>query len=153
MFASWLSWECDWGVILLVILFKGGEMPYRILLRCAPVALLFACSASAQETFDVRVPASAAIFAAGQSVPFSGTLPPVVTFAAGSVEAITVEASGMITLGAGEPYSAPAGIAFPGGTGLSSLNGRSGIIALDRGFFLRVYSWTIRFPPAADRQS
>jgi hypothetical protein len=120
----------------IVILVQRRDMLYRMMLRYAPLALLFACSAGAQTTSDVRVPASADIFAAGQSVAFSGTLPPVVTFAAGSVEAVTVEASGMITLGAGEPYSAPAGIAFPGGTDLSSFNGLSGIIALDRGFFL-----------------
>jgi len=107
----------------------------RMLLKYAPLALLLAVGANAQ-IYDVRVPATADIFAAGQTVAFSGTLPPVVTFAAGSVEAVTVEASGKITLGAGEPYSAPAGIAFPGGTDLTSFNGLSGIIALDRGFFL-----------------
>lgn len=104
------------------------------LLTYAPLAVLMAGSASAQTT--LMVPATANIFAAGQSVAFSGTLPPVVTFAAGSVEAVTVVSIGKITLGAGEPYSGPAGIAFPGGTDLSSFDGRSGIIALDRGFFL-----------------
>ncbi|MGA2738101.1 MAG: hypothetical protein ABSG65_11725 [Bryobacteraceae bacterium] len=104
------------------------------LLTYAPLAVLMAGSASAQTT--LMVPATANIFAAGQSVAFSGTLPPVVTFAAGSVEAVTVVSIGKITLGAGEPYSGPAGIAFPGGTDLSSFDGRSGIIALDCGFFL-----------------
>jgi hypothetical protein len=104
------------------------------LLTYAPLAVLMAGSASAQTT--LMVPATANIFAAGQSVAFSGTLPPVVPFAVGSVEAVTVVAIGKITLGGGEPYSGPAGIAFPGGTNLSSFDGISGIIALDRGFFL-----------------
>jgi hypothetical protein len=47
------------------------------LLTYAPLAVLMAGSASAQTT--LMVPATATIFAAGQSVVFSGTLPPVVT--------------------------------------------------------------------------
>ena len=41
-----------------------------------------------------------------------------------------------MTIGGGEPYSGPAGIPFSGGTNLTSINGLSGIIALNRGFFL-----------------
>jgi hypothetical protein len=109
-------------------------MLHRTWLKYAPVALLMAGCDSAQ-TSSVVVPARANIFAAGQSDAFSGALPPVVTFAARSVEAISMEAIGSITLGGGEPYSGPAGIPFPGGTDLTSYNGLSGIIALDRGFF------------------
>jgi hypothetical protein len=82
------------------------------------------------------VPATSNVFAAGQTSAFSGTLPPYVSFAAGSVEAITVEAVGKVTLGAGEPYSGPHGIAFYDGTNLSSINGISGLIDADLGFFL-----------------
>jgi len=98
--------------------------------------MLIAGSASAQERSAAAVPATANIFAAGQSFAFSGTLPPEIRFAAGSVAAVTVAAIGRVTLGGGEPYSGPAGIPFPGGTDLSSFNGLSGIIALDRGSFL-----------------
>jgi len=101
-----------------------------------PVALISIPCASGQLVYTVTVPATANIFAAGQSAAFSGTLPPVITFAAGSIEAIAFGAAGQITLGAGEPYSGPAGIAFPGGTDLTSINGLSGIIALNSGFFL-----------------
>src|SRR5580658_9073231 len=106
----------------------------KTLFTYAPLAVLIASCASAQQT--LVVPATANFFAAGQSVAFSGILPPVVTFPAGSVEAVTIGAIGKVTLGAGEPYSGPAGIPFPGGTDLTSFNGLSGIIALDRGFFL-----------------
>jgi|SRR5580658_2234903 hypothetical protein len=106
----------------------------KTLFTYAPLAVLIASCASAQQT--LVVPATANIFAAGQSVAFSGILPPVVTFPAGSVEAVTIGAIGKITLGAGEPYSGPAGIPFPGGTDLTSFNGLSGIVATNRGFFL-----------------
>jgi len=104
------------------------------LLRFAPLALCIAGCASPQQTYGVVIPATANIFAAGQSEAFSGTLPPAVHFVGG--EAITILAAGMVTLGGGEPYSHPDGIPFPGGTDLTSYNGLSGIIATDRGFFL-----------------
>jgi hypothetical protein len=110
-------------------------MLQRTLFRFAPLALIAGC-AGAQESYSVTIPATANIFAAGQSDAFSGTLPPGVTFVAGSVDVITVGAIGKVTLGGGEPYSGPAGIPFPGGTDLTSYDGLSGIIALDRGFFL-----------------
>src|ERR1700683_2374169 len=113
-----------------------GSMPNGTLLKFAPLALLIAGSASGQQTLTVTVPATSNIFASGQSVAFSGTLPPVISFPAGSVEAIEFGAAGKVTLGGGEPYSGPDGIPFPGGTGLSSFNGLSGIIDRDRGFFL-----------------
>jgi hypothetical protein len=106
------------------------------LLRFAPLVVLAVNCASGQQIVTVTVPATANIFAAGQSVAFSGVLPPAVGFTAGSVPEITMAATGMITLGGGEPYSDAAGIPFPGGTDLTSINGLSGIIALDRGFFL-----------------
>jgi hypothetical protein len=106
------------------------------LFRLAPLAMLIVNCASGQQKIAVPVPAMANIFAAGQSVPFSGELPPSVTFAAGSVQVVTFAAAGKVTLGGGEPYSGPVGVPFPGGTDLSSINGISGIIALDRGFFL-----------------
>jgi hypothetical protein len=59
-------------------------MLHQTSLKYAPVALLIAGCASAQ-TSSVVVPATANIFAAGQSDAFSGTLPPVIAFAAGSV--------------------------------------------------------------------
>jgi hypothetical protein len=111
-------------------------MPNGTLFKFAPLALLIAGSASAQQTVTVTVPATANIFASGQSVAFSGTLPPLISFTAGSVEAIEFGAEGKVTLGGGEPYSGPDGIPFPGGTDLTSFNGLSGIIALNRGFFL-----------------
>jgi hypothetical protein len=104
--------------------------------RFAPVMVLVVSCASGQQPVTVTVPAMANIFAAGQSVAFSGELPPAVTFTAGSVQAVTIGAIGKVTLGGGEPYSGPVGIAFPGGTDLTSINGLSGIIAHDRGFFL-----------------
>jgi hypothetical protein len=76
------------------------------------------------------------VFAAAQTTAFSGTLPPYVSFAAGSLESITVEAVGKVTLGGGEPYSGPHGVAFYDGTNLSSINGISGLIDSDLGFFL-----------------
>ena len=93
-------------------------------------------SASAQNQIPVWVPATSNIFAAGQSVAFSGTLPPYVSFAAGPVHAVTFGAGGKVTLGGGEPWSGPDGIHFPGGTDLSPFNGLSGIIDHSRGFFL-----------------
>jgi hypothetical protein len=107
--------------------------------RVAPLAALIVHCASGQTTYTVTefdVPATANIFAAGQSTAFSGELPPVIPFAAGSLAAITVGADGKVTLGGGEPYSGPAGIPFPGGTDLTSFNGLSGIIALNSAFFL-----------------
>jgi hypothetical protein len=109
--------------------------PPRIL-SLAPLAVLLVNSVSGQTKFTVAVPATANIFAAGQSSAFSGELPPVIAFPAGSVAAITLEAVGAVTLGGGEPYSSPAGIPFPGGTDLTSIDGLSGIIALNSGFFL-----------------
>jgi len=106
------------------------------LFRLAPLAILLVNCASGQQKIPVHVPAMANIFAAGQSVAFSGELPPSVTFAAGSVQVATFSAAGKVTLGGGEPYSGPDGIPFPGGTDLSSIDGISGIIALDRCFFL-----------------
>ena len=111
-------------------------MSHGTLLKFAPLALLIAGSATGQQNLTVTVPATSNIFASGQSVAFSGTLPPAVTFPAGSVQAIKFGAAGKVTLGGGEPYSGPDGIPFPGGTDLTSFNGLSGIIALDRGFFL-----------------
>jgi hypothetical protein len=104
--------------------------------RLVPLVVFFAHFASGQQKYTVAVPATSNIFAAGQSVAFSGELPPVVSFAAGSVKAVTIGAIGKVTLGGGEPYSGPAGIPFPGGTDLSSIDGISGIIALNSGFFL-----------------
>ena len=111
-------------------------MSHGTLLRFAPLALLIAGTAGGQQKLLVHVPATSNIFAAGQSVAFSGTLPPVVSFTAGSVQAILFGAVGKVTLGGGEPYSGPDGIPFPGGTDLTSFNGLSGIIDRDRGFFL-----------------
>jgi hypothetical protein len=106
------------------------------LLKLAPLAALVVHCASGQSGIPVDVPATANIFAAGQTSAFSGTLPPAITFTAGSVVSITIAAGGKVTLGGGEPYSAPPGIPFPGGTDLTSIDGISGIIATDRGFFL-----------------
>jgi len=111
------------------------RMLHGTLLGFAPLALFVAGCASAQ-TYGLSIPATSDIFAAGQSEAFSGTLPPVIQFTAGSVAYVTILAAGQITLGAGEPYSHPDGVPFGGGTGLSSYNGLSGIIAVDRGFFL-----------------
>jgi hypothetical protein len=111
-------------------------MQYQTFCRIAPLAALLAVGAYGQEPITVSVSAMANIFAAGQPSAFSGELPPVVTFTAGSVASINIEAVGKVTLGGGEPYSGPAGIPCPGGTDLTSFNGLSGIIAKDRGFFL-----------------
>jgi hypothetical protein len=111
-------------------------MQHQGLLRFAPLALCIAGCANAQQTFEVSIPATSNIYASGQSTAFSGTLPPVVTFAAGSVQAIRLEAIGKVSLGAGEPYSGPKGIPFAGGTGLTAFNGLSGIDASNAGFFL-----------------
>lgn len=111
-------------------------MQHKVLFRIAPLAAFIAVCANGQAPVTVAVPAMANIFAAGQPSAFSGILPPVVTFAAGSAVSVTVVAVGKVTLGGGEPYSGPAGIPFPGGTDLTSINGLSGIIAKNRGFFL-----------------
>jgi len=87
-------------------------MRNRWIFQLAPLAMLLVNSASGQPKFTVAVPATANIFAAGQSSAFSGELPPVLAFPAGSVAAITLEAVGAVTLGGGEPYSRPAGIPF-----------------------------------------
>ncbi|HTQ56650.1 MAG TPA: hypothetical protein VMI94_19425 [Bryobacteraceae bacterium] len=105
------------------------------LLEFLPLAMLAACAWS-QDSVTVAVPATANIFAAGQSSAFSGTLPPTVAFPAGSVASVQLQALGRVTLGGGEPYAGPAGIPFHGGTDLTTYNGLSGIIAHDRGFFL-----------------
>jgi hypothetical protein len=111
-------------------------MQHRTLFKFVSLAMLIAGCASGQQRLSVVVPATANIFASGQSVAFSGTLPPVVSFAAGSLQAVEFGAAGKVTLGGGEPYSGPDGIPFPGGTDLTSFNGLSGIIAVNRGFFL-----------------
>jgi hypothetical protein len=110
-------------------------MSSKTVIGIAAFALGMAHLASAQ-TFTFTVPATSNVFAAGQTSAFSGTLPPYVSFAAGSVESITIEATGEVTLGGGEPYSGPHGIAFYNGTNLSSINGISGLIDTDLGFFL-----------------
>jgi hypothetical protein len=113
-------------------------MLYKTLLRLTPLTWLFAGYVSGQpQVIKIAVPAKSNIFAAGQSVAFSGELPPAISFAAGSLEAVTFAGTaGLITLGGGEPWSGPDGIPFPGGTDLTSFNGLSGIIAKDKGFFL-----------------
>ena len=107
------------------------------------LALLLASVVTAQETpvttekkLAITVPATANIFAAGQSTSFSGTLPPVVQLTPGSFCTVEFAAAGFVTLGGDEPYSGPHGIPFFSGTNLASIDGISGIIDYPLGFFL-----------------
>jgi hypothetical protein len=75
------------------------------------------------------------IFAAGQSVTFSGELPSAFTFTAGSVRAVTIGAIGKVTWGWGAILS-PGGHRISGWNRHHSYQRFVGIIAHDRGLFL-----------------